>query len=154
MVKPAKGFKGAGVTTFTPWFYPRLLKDYLYLKKRGEHISSDGAKRKLSLERMVENKEYEYEEALGIVQPMIGKDKEEYSAVRSIVCNGEYVDSYERVSDKAVVNFANGAEAREFEEPKGFETFCENAVSDLENSIKKYSDNFKEEIYKEYLDSL
>jgi len=152
-IKPAKGYTGIGVETISQGMYNRVLNHYVNLWKAEEDVPLyRSSKKPFRMGEFVENESYEYERALGVIQPMLGTDKEEYGCVRAIVCNGEYVDSYERVSNSKIVNYTNGAEAREFEEPEGFEEFCEEVVEVLEQGAEELGEEFRETLYRSYLE--
>ena len=152
-LKPAKGFTGLGVETLSKGMYNRVLNHYVNLWKAEEDRPLyRSSKKPFRMREFVEEGSFEYERALGVLQPMVGNDKEEYGCVRAIVCNGEYVDSYERVSDKSIVNYTNGAEAREFEEPERFEEFCEGVAELLEQGAEDLGEDFREDIYRGYLE--
>lgn len=105
-------------------------------------------------EDYVDKKDFSFEMGISLIQPFIDSrnGSKTYSAVRAIVCNGEFVDAYQRVSKNPRVNISQGAKARPFER-KGFDKLCKKIVAVFENKCSKYKPKtFKYELYKKYIE--
>jgi len=128
------------------------------------------------LEDIMVSENYTFENGLAIIQPFIDSrifigDKESYSAVRAIVCNGTFVDAYLKFSQSKTVNVSQDAQVLPFEET-GFDKFCEKIISVFENECYKFylEENnssvigekgfiyhpfkFKQTLYTKYLDDV
>jgi len=103
------------------------------------------------IEDFIDNEDFSFEYSVSILQPFIEPRGDEYGVVRAIVCNGEFVDAYERVDSDFRVNLSRGAEAVPFEKD-GFSEVCEHIVNVFETECDIYSDNFRKELYTAYIE--
>ncbi len=111
------------------------------------------------VEELIGKNDFSFAQYISLLQPFVRSKrkvgKREYSSIRAIVCNGKFVDAYKRVDDKPVVNLAQGARTEPFHirSVKGFEEFCERAVSTFEEGCAKYDDgSFKRQLYDKYFE--
>lgn len=109
------------------------------------------------LEDLIDKKDFSFEMAMGIVQPFIDSAREIegqhcYSSIRAIVCNGKFVDAYERYSPEKRVNLSQGAKARAYESD-GLAEFCEYVTATFERECAAlHPDTFKQQLYSAYLE--
>ena len=98
---------------------------------------------------------FSFEPGMAIIQPFIRSTmnvngEELYSSIRSIVCNGKFVDAYARVSPDPIANLSQSALAQPYHDPEIAE-FSEKVIATLEQVCANYKpDSFKEEIYSDY----
>ena len=110
------------------------------------------------LEDLMAKDDFSFEKAVGIIQPFIDSAREIdgqecYSSIRAIVCNGKFVDAYERYSPEKRVNLSQGAKARAFERD-GLAEFCEYVTATFERECAAlHPDTFKQQLYSAYLDN-
>lgn len=116
-----------------------------------------GLKSSLYFEDLIDEGDFSFEEAMGIVQPFINshqkiEGQDCYSSIRAIVCNGKFVDAYERYSPEKRVNLSQGAKARAYE-ADGLAEFCEYVVKNYEQECASLNpETFKQQLYSSYLD--
>jgi len=104
------------------------------------------------LEDLIDKNQFSFEEGLEVLQPFVNTEGKNYSVVRAIVCNGNYVDAYQRVSNDYKVNLSRGAKAKAFKK-RGFGSLCEEIVSTFEKqSAKLKPDSFRSVLYNQFLD--
>jgi len=108
-------------------------------------------------EDLIEENNFLFELGLSIIQPFIDSKKLDekgndiYSVVRAIVCNGNFVDAYLRVSRNKNVNLSQDASAIKFED-NHMKNFCEKSVNVFEKQCSKYNnDNFRKNLYEKYI---
>lgn len=107
------------------------------------------------LEDLVDNNNFIFESGSAVLQPFVDSklNNKEYGIVRAIVCNGNFVDAYLRVSDEPRVNLTRGAVAKPFYK-KGFADFCEQIVRTFEHHASLSPLRYKKELYNNYLDGI
>lgn len=109
------------------------------------------------LEDLIDQKDFSFETVIAIIQPFIDSSQEidgqqGYSSIRAIVCNGTFVDAYERYSPEKRVNLSQGAKARAYESD-GLAKFCEYVTATFERECAAlHPDTFKQQLYSAYLD--
>jgi len=105
---------------------------------------------------LIEEGDFSFEKGLSLIQPFINSEvsingEKFYSVVRAIICNGEFVDAYLRVSHNPTVNLSQDAKAVPFNY-NGFSEFCENAVHIFEKESQKYDPyTMKKFLYNKYI---
>ena len=106
------------------------------------------------VEDLVQHDIYTFEVALSVLQPFIEtSNNSEYSSIRAIVCNGEFVDAYNRVSSSKRVNLSHDANAVEFNYSSEFANLCEKIVDVYQRETEKYNlENFRKELYSQFFD--
>ena len=115
--------------------------DHLFEQKYLEHFAAEG--------------DFTFEPGMIIVQPFIRstmsvQSENLYLSVRSIICNGQFVDAYARVSPDPVSNLARSALAVPFEHPE-VKTFSEKAIQVYERESTSHSETtFQSQIYGSY----
>ena len=78
-----------------------------------------------------------------------------HTAIRAIVCNGQFVDAYARQSSHFRANLTQGAVARHFQTDRPFRDFCERVVSVLEERCASYRpETFRQLLWRNYLRGL
>ena len=154
IIKPILGACGLGVQKITREEIQKYLDSEGMLEDYGSltQLSMFTNKRPMYLEELVDKEDFRFEPGVALIQPFIDSKKDgKYSAIRAIVCNGEFVDAYMRESECVSVNYHRGAEAKPFKE-EGFSEFCENIVRVFEEECEKYSPvNYHKDIYKNYM---
>lgn len=101
--------------------------------------------------------DFSFEYAVGIVQPFIDSRRGNgmHTAIRAIVCNGEFVDAYARQSSHFRANLTQGAIARHFPTDPSFRDFCERTVAVLEERCASYPpETFRHLLWRAYLTEL
>ena len=132
-----------------------LMESFFNLAELLFHKSDD--KKEIYLEDLVSERNFNFEFGLSLLQPFIESkraiDGEDfYSSIRAIVCNGSFVDAYERISKDKKVNLSHNAKAIELDYDSNFADFCENAVRVFEKETQELDEDFfKESLYFEYL---
>ena len=110
------------------------------------------------IEDYIDEDNFSFEPGLSIIQPFIDSRKaingrELYAVIRAIVCNGQFVDAYMRVSPNPRVNLSQDAEAYPFEADSKFRQFCEMVVGVFEHLCLQYEPNtFRRVLYRFYVD--
>ena len=110
----------------------------------------------LYVEDFVERQDFDFEVSMHVVQPFIDSlgvsGPWEYSTVRAIVCNGEFVDAYMRCSNNPRVNLSHDAKAIKFED-RGLKELCERVVSVYNGECAKFAPyDFKSSLYSRWFD--
>ncbi len=106
---------------------------------------------------MAQDGNFEFESGLALVQPFIdsrkSKDSGEYSCIRAIVCNGKFVDAYERTSKSPEVNLSKNAHAKElsYREKEKLSAFSEKVADVFEAKCEKLDFELEKQIYREYI---
>ena len=105
------------------------------------------------IEDLVEQNDYSFELGISIIQPFIdSKQKGVYSAIRAIVCNGKFVDAYQRISSNQKVNLSQDATAISFDYEGDFVRFCEKTVKVFEEKSNEHPmDSYKKTLYQKYM---
>ncbi len=125
--KPLLGLQGKGVRIYSPEEGrndpalsqgPIVPATFFHLFLAGMDITPP----LLYLEDLIMRRKFNFEHALAVLQPFIDSRREEdgestpYRSLRAIVCNGRFIDVYERRSFSSVVNLARGATAHAYED--------------------------------------
>lgn len=154
VVKPILGQCGKGVR-----FMNKDTLSDAYSGSRGPTKSMHwtdafGKKDPVYIEDLIEQRNFVFELGISVVQPFIDSGTDDtYTTLRAIVCNGKFVDAYERVSDIPRVNLSQGASARAFEHDKDFAAYCEEVVCDLEAVSATFEpEDFRYRLYTAFLD--
>jgi glutathione synthase/RimK-type ligase-like ATP-grasp enzyme len=111
----------------------------------------------LYLEELVSAGDRHFEAGMCVVQPFINScgskntlGTQQYSSIRSIVCNGVFIDAYVRTSTEPVVNFSRGANAHKCSNPF-IGSLSEAIVKEFEHVSSRYSPStFSDLLYGEY----
>lgn len=107
------------------------------------------------LEDLVKEGDFIFEYGVTVVQPFIdskgsAQDEQNYSSIRAIVCNGQFIDAYRRFSPEPRVNLSRGAQAAAYA-ADGLAEFCEYIVEIYENQCAQLNpETFKKELYTSY----
>ncbi len=107
------------------------------------------------LEDLVEEENFIFEYGLAVIQPFIDSkgsvdNVQNYSSIRAIVCNGQFVDAYRRFSAEQRVNLSRGAQAAAYADD-GLAEFCEYVVGVYEQQCALLNpETFKKELYTSY----
>ena len=143
--KEVQRFKHLNGEVYNPPFLPRIRDIYF------------GQTPPTYFEGLVDEGDFSFEMAMGIVQPFIDSRREiegqdSYSSIRAIVCNGTFVDAYERYSPEKRVNLSQGAKARAYE-ADGLAEFCEYVVGHYDQKCETLNPNtFRQQLYSSFLD--
>ena len=116
-------------------------------------MNLNGKKKGIYLEDYIEANNFCFELGLSIIQPFIDSidENQEYSVIRAIVCCGEFVDAYKRVSKNPRVNLSQDAKAEKCKDDVA--DFCVKVIKVFEEQAFKYQpDTFRKEIYNSYID--
>jgi glutathione synthase/RimK-type ligase-like ATP-grasp enzyme len=108
------------------------------------------------IEDLITNDDFSFEPGISIIQPFIDsrRNDENYSVVRVIVCNGKFIDAYQKVSANPKVNLSHDATPIEFDYDQEFIDYCENIVNVFEEEANKYSvEDCKRLLYQKYINS-
>lgn len=163
VVKPILGCCGKGVRFLTkdevnetykdskgPFNYPSPIE--YFLERYGISL------RRKYIEDLIEQGDFSFEPAVSIIQPFIDSrqvddGREIYSVIRAIVCNGKFVDAYQRISSHPRVNLSQDAAAASFNCEGDFADFCEKVVDIFESRSGEYSpDSYQRTLYQRYID--
>ena len=163
VIKPILGSQGIGVE-----FLDRNMVSVLYEhdEQKIQYADSKSLLGKLMknkeypeyLEDMVETDNFTFEYGISIIQPFIESrktDEKVYSSVRAIVCNGNFVDAYKRVSANPKVNLSQNAAAIPFDYDSSFADSCESIIGVFEEkSLEQNSNSFRKDLYQRYMESI
>ena len=163
VVKPILGSCGKGIQIITK---KEIEKRYKYSRGPLDHVSiyesilaMEGKAPKIKyLEDMINKEDFSFELGVSIVQPFIDSrktldDKRNYSVVRAIVCNGNFVDAYLRISKNPRVNLSRDAKPIHFNYDSNFINFCEKVIKIFEERSQNYSSSsFRKILYNDYLE--
>ncbi|GEM_PF-2517746 len=158
VIKPILGSQGRGIEIINKKAAQQ------HQSSRGPadfHTKSDFPLRLIPLyvEDMITAKMFSFELGLGLIQPFLDSrqkilGEKMYTSIRSIVCNEKFVDAYVRVSDKKRVNLSQGAKAFPCDDKKNIASLSEKIVAVFEEQCLSYEpENFREQLYQQYLDS-
>ncbi len=85
---------------------------------------------------------FNFELATSVLQPYIPSRRVDIDGqqetIRAIVCCGEFIDAYSRISPDFKANLSGNAKAEKLIKGENFKSFCENIVRTFEKEIKKY----------------
>jgi len=152
VIKPIMGSLGRGLR-----FIPRK-KAKEYLSSRGPAIFS-GIADSTYIEDLVEKGDFEFEYGLALLQPFIDSRKtiegeEQYTCIRSIICNEKFVDAYMRASSKKKVNLSQGAKAYPCPNKEEVAMLSEKVISVFEDRCVGYDASiFNQELYQQYVEA-
>lgn len=163
VVKPILGSCGRGIRFLTK---DEVDKKYIHSRGPLDYIgplesllAMDGKSPRIKyIEDLIEQGDFSFEPGVSIIQPFIDskqvdEGRETYSVVRAIVCNGKFVDAYQRTNSNPRVNLSQGAIAASFNYDDDFVGFCEKAIEVFEGRAKEYSpDSYKKILYQRYID--
>lgn len=117
----------------------------------------------LYVEDLVKENNFLFQIGLGVIQPFIesrpfpgftSEDVRMYHCIRAIICNEQFVDAYARVSLTKKANLAQGAVAYPCKDKDEVACLSEKIVAVFEEECFRYEpDNFREELYWQYLES-
>ena len=160
VLKPIMGSGGCGVRILAkdraaryrnsrgPVFEPGVLDFYM-----GMHdwmrIIHGGLTHVKYAEDYVSESDFRFESGVAVLQPFIDSRNEngEYTSTRVIVCNGEFVDAYDRVGKTPVVNMAKGAAARKSAK-KRLKKMSEEIVAEFESRCETCSaETYRKDLY-------
>lgn len=105
------------------------------------------------IEDFIREGNFSFEAGVSILQPFIDSQEQgEYSIVRAIVCNGKFVDAYQRKSHNLNVNLSQDATAHSFDYDADFVHFCESLVEEFEfHSQRLPLQTFRKDLYQRFL---
>lgn len=110
-------------------------------------------------EDLVETNNFSFEFGASVVQQYVNSSKKvanlnPHESIRAIVCNGQFVDAYRRVSLKnPIVNLSRNARAFPLDYNPEFKVFCEEVVTVFERECANFDPvSFKRKLYDNYLD--
>ncbi|MDO8556757.1 MAG: hypothetical protein Q7R96_06325 [Nanoarchaeota archaeon] len=148
VIKPLDGAQGTGIQTLT--------------RKRLERFAQKAPMIKGALEKDIQKEDYSFEYFTGIIQPFINTrtfvntlGKRGYGSIRAIICNGQFIDAYIRISNERVANLARTAEACKLPETilEELKPFTENAIKIFEQETQPYTlQTYKQALYKKLLE--
>ena len=159
VVKPILGFCGKGIEF--------LSKDEVHKKYGRSRGPIDevrpidamiairmGSSQNIYIEDLIDVNNYSFEPAVSIIQPFVdSRQNGEYSVIRAIVCNGKFVDAYERRSPNRRVNLSQDATAHSFDYASDFAHFCEEMVKAFEDKSKEHAmDTYQQTLYQRYIE--
>lgn len=107
----------------------------------------------------VKRRDFSFEYGLGIMQPFVKfkpkpNGKKQFASIRSIVCNGEFIDAYKRVSGNFRANLSQGAVAAPLtqNELRVVGAFSEKAVDVFEQKCSALMPViYKTKLYEDYM---
>lgn len=149
IVKPLLGVQGVGVRKLS-------LREARAYSERGGPLVPD-ADPPQYFEDFVDRGDFTPLYGMRVLQPFIDTRRRVDNArvhrsVRAIVCNGEFVDAYARVSEHPVANLSRGAVAMHFRDRR-LPGLCERAVQALEERCAGLdAATFRRDLYTEYVD--
>jgi hypothetical protein len=161
VIKPILGSGGRGVDVITK----KQAQDFRNTRGPTDYLRFMDIRRARNgevplvkyIEDLVDEEDFSFESGLSIIQPFVNSkikvmNREVYSIVRAVVCNGEFVDAYLTISDTEVANLSQGGKVVPFEGEIG--DFCEGVVKTFEKRGARLSPNhFKKRLYQELIQS-
>jgi glutathione synthase/RimK-type ligase-like ATP-grasp enzyme len=149
VVKPVLGTCGRGIRFLTKdelreryLNNPLSIKDFIFFAFRNEK----------TVEALIKMEDFGFEYGVSIVQPFIDSRRDEhYSSIRAIVCNGEFIDAYQRLSLSPRVNLSQDAKAVSYEYDRDFINLCEKVIQVFEEKVSEFDNSYKKSIYQKYL---
>jgi hypothetical protein len=158
VVKPILGICGKGVRVLTK---DEVSDEYRYSRGPTEYVNFLEGLLKIKtskieyIEDLIKKKDFSFEQGVSIIQPFIDSlENNEYAVIRAIVCNGKFVDAYERRSLNPRVNLSQDARAVAFDYDDEFARFCEETVEVFERKASEYQTySFQRELYQKYIDA-
>ena len=164
VVKPVLGYCGKGIKFLSqeevvekyknsrgPVDYVSPLRSILTIDRKLFRIKY--------IEDLIEEGDFSFESGVSIIQPFIDSKKgnyegSTYSVIRAIVCNGKFVDAYQRVSSNPRVNLSQDATPVSFDYDDEFARFCEKTIEVFESRAGEYDfDSYKKILYQKYIDA-
>ena len=167
VLKPILGFQGRGFKYLTGEEAEQYRNtrgsvcDLEFFDKLVNYIDRDRAKRKIFIEDMIDDADFSFEVGMSIIQPFIDSEKirndeKVYSVIRAIVCNGSFIDAYQRVSNNKRVNLTQGAKAEPLDrvEKEEIKFLSEFIINIFEKECEVYEQqSFKNILYNLYIES-
>ncbi|HIH11339.1 TPA: hypothetical protein HA241_04060 [Candidatus Woesearchaeota archaeon] len=157
IIKPLQGKQGEGIKRITSKEIEEFRKVAGPIDS--DHLSLTSPKPERYLENCIRESIFSCQTGLALIQPFIDSTKlingeTNYTCIRAIVCNGKFIDAYERYGSEPRVNLSRNAQARPFH-ADGFDDLCERTVAIYEEQCAKYDlTQFNAQIWEEYFEEV
>lgn len=160
VVKPIIGSCGKGVKFLTK---DEVYNKYMHTGGSVDYVtpfqrlfSLMGESDIIYFEDLVDNNNFDFEYGVSIVQPFIdSKEDNNYSVIRAIVCEDEFIDAYKRESNNPKVNLSQDAKAVPFEYDSNFISYCNLVIKTFKAATQKLDiKNFKKSLYTQHIEEI
>ncbi|MDP3734569.1 MAG: hypothetical protein Q8R37_05055 [Nanoarchaeota archaeon] len=164
VIKPLLGCQGKGVRIINTYEIDRFMEQIGPLTDKADHTTLSAA----YFSHIINNRPFlhylenyaaqgifAFENGMAVIQPFIRSKMEFnsetlYSSIRAIICNGQFVDAYARLSPDPVCNISRSAIGQPYYDDD-LPSFCSDVITALEEVAVRYEpESFRQNVYNSY----